>query len=246
MDDTSVSAGSYGSGTAIGLTVGAKVVSPLLLRPFPRRSTSLLTRYRQRRCLGTDTLTIAGGTGLSSAVSGDTVTVNLDATAVTAAAYGSATAVASFTVDTQGRLTAAGDTTIAIPHSQITDFDEAVEDVVAGQIVTNGSHSGVSATYDDANDGAIDISLTNTGVGAATYGSASAVAQVAVDAQGRITGANVNIAIASSAVTDLSPTQSPLLPVPLTRLRFRLLPALSLSASPATSPSETTLRLPVT
>ena len=156
--------------------------------------------------LGTDTLTIAGGTGLSSAVSGDTVTVNLDDYRCHCRCLQwPATSVASFTVDAQGRLTAAGATTIAIPHSQISDFDEAVEDVVAGQIVTNGSHSGVSATYDDANDGAIDISLTNTGVGAATYGSASAVAQVAVDAQGRITGAsNVNIAIASSAVTDLS------------------------------------------
>ena len=208
LDDTSVSAGSYGSGTSVPvLTVDAQ-------GRITAASTSTISTTLDIAAdsgtdngvdLGTDTPTISGGTGLSSSVSGDTVTVTLDDTAVTAAAYGNATSVATFTVDAQGRLTAAGATSISIPHSQVSDFDEAVEDVVAGQIVTNGTHSGVSATYDDANDGAIDISLTNTGVGAATYGSASAVAQVAVDAQGRITGAsNVNIAIASSAVTDLS------------------------------------------
>ena len=53
-----------------------------------------------------DTLTISGGTGLTSVASAtDTVTLNLDNTAVTPATY-----AGRFTVDAQGRLTAADNT----------------------------------------------------------------------------------------------------------------------------------------
>ena len=37
---------------------------------------------------------------------------------------------------------------------------ERVQDVVSGQLVTNGSHAGISFSYDDANDGAIDATVS--------------------------------------------------------------------------------------
>jgi hypothetical protein len=98
---------------------------------------------------GTDTLTIAGGTGLtSSAASVDTITLNLDNTAVTAANYGAAGSVATFTVDAQGRLTAAANTTISITASQVSDR--------ATNLVT-----GLTGT-------ANEIAVSNSGVGAVT------------------------------------------------------------------------------
>ena len=37
---------------------------------------------------------------------------------------------------------------------------ERVQDIVGAQLVTNGSHTGISASYDDANDGAIDLTVS--------------------------------------------------------------------------------------
>jgi hypothetical protein len=91
-----------------------------------------------------DTLTISGGTGLTATASAtDKVTLDLDNTAVTAGSYGSATAVSTFTVDAQGRLTLAGTATIAIAATAITDFTEAAQDAV-------GNSVGTGLTYTDS------------------------------------------------------------------------------------------------
>lgn len=66
---------------------------------------------------------VIGGTGLTTSydnVSGET-TIDLDDTSVSAGSYGSSTEIPTFTVDAQGRLTAAGSTTIS------TDLDLAAD-----------------------------------------------------------------------------------------------------------------------
>ena len=80
--------------------------------------------------LADSAVTITGGTGLSSAVTNNTVTINLDNTSVSPGSYGSATAIPTFTVDQQGRLTAASDTNISITASQVSDFTEATQDAI--------------------------------------------------------------------------------------------------------------------
>lgn len=172
---------------------------------------------------GVDTLTIAGGTGLSSVASvTDTITLNLDNTTVTAGSYGNANTIPSFTVDAQGRLTAAGSNAVSILASQVSDFTSNVRNQisVSGDLAYNAS-TGVISFTNDAGDiesvtagtgltgggtsGAVTLNLASTTVTAGSYGAANSVATFTVDAQGRLTNAsNATISILASQVSDLS------------------------------------------
>jgi len=160
-----------------------------------------------------DTITISGGTGLSSVASAtDTLTINLDNTAVTAGTYGSATAVSTFTVDAQGRLTAASTATIAIESTAVTDFNEAVADAV-GAMVSSNTESGISVSYDDTDntldfdvadftitlDGDLSGSATVTNLGNATLTATIAANSVALGAD--TTGDYVSSLVAGTGVT---------------------------------------------
>ena len=63
---------------------------------------------------------LTAGTGLTGGGTTGTVSIALANTAVSAGSYGSATEVPGYTVDAQGRLTAASNTTIAIPSTAVT------------------------------------------------------------------------------------------------------------------------------
>ena len=102
-----------------------------------------------------DIESVTAGTGLSGGGLQGDVTINIADTSVTANSYGSATAIPTFTVDAQGRLTAAADVNIAIPNTQVTDFQEAVEDV-AGALIS-GTADEVSVTYTDGSLSLIHI-----------------------------------------------------------------------------------------
>lgn len=169
IDNTGVVANTYGSSTAIPvLTINAQG------QITSANTAAIATDLSIAGDSGTDTISLlnetlvfVGGTALTSVVTANTVTFNLDDTAVTPGSYGSATAVSSFTVDAQGRLTAAGTTNIAIPSTQVTDFTEAVQDVV-GAFVVGTSAQGITVTYDDVANSltvsANDATTTTKGV----------------------------------------------------------------------------------
>ena len=230
--------------------------------------------------LDADTFSILGGNVISTRRDDNQVTIDLDNTSVTAGSYGSTTAIPTFTVDAQGRLTAAAtvdvatqlnltgdtksgnvsllDSSLSITGGEginveidsagvggsgfvvsgedatttnkgIASFDTNHFTVASGAVtikgasIENGDLAGSienaklsNSTITVAGDGgsnAVDlgdtltvaggtaltsavsgdtvtINLDNTAVSAGTYGGASSVPQITVDAQGRITSAS--------------------------------------------------------
>ena len=124
--------------------------------------------------LDSETLSILGGTALTSVGSGNSVTINLDNTSVTAGSYGSATAIPTFTVDAQGRLTAAGTANVATAltvdgDSGTGNVDLLTDDLrivgTANEIATSVAKSGTDVTVTLAlpDDVTIGDDLTVTG-----------------------------------------------------------------------------------
>lgn len=120
-----------------------------------------------------DLLDITGDTGITTTIAkaGTTATlsVDLDDTAVTPGSYGSSTAIPTFTVDQQGRLTAAG--TAAITTTLTIQSDDAADNGVdlatdklkllgGDGIVTSNSGDDVTFTLslNEVTDTAIDVS----------------------------------------------------------------------------------------
>lgn len=108
---------------------------------------------------GMDTLSILGGTGLSSVTTSDTVTVNLDNTSVTAGSYGTANSIATFTVDGQGRLTAAGTTSVLIDLGTNTNGNY-VGSVAAGTGLSVSNTNVEGGTFTLVNEGVVSVTGT--------------------------------------------------------------------------------------
>lgn len=140
-----------------------------------------------------DTLTLSGGTGIETSHAADELTVTLSDTSVTPGSYGSASAIPTFTVDQQGRLTAAG--TLDISTDLTIRGDTADSDTVNlldSALNFTGAAGHVTATV---SNNTVSYALDATAVSAGSYGSTTAIPTFTVDTFGRLTAAStVNIA----------------------------------------------------
>ena len=118
----------------------------------------------------TETLTIAGGTGLTTAGSGNTLTVSLDNTAVTAASYGSTTAIPVLTIDAQGRITAAS--TASISTSWTLTGDSGSQTVAGGDTVDIAGGTNITTAASATDTLTVNLDTSLTGMVAGTFSGA--------------------------------------------------------------------------
>ena len=117
--------------------------------------------------LDSQALDISGGTGIETSAASQTLTVTLSDTAVTAGTYGNATSIPSFTVDQQGRLTAASN--VAIQTSWTLTGDSGSETVDGGDTVLIAGGDNITTAVTATDTATINLDTTLTGMTAATF-----------------------------------------------------------------------------
>jgi len=162
--------------------------------------------------LQSGTLTVAGGTGLSSSAASDTVTINLDNTAVTAGSYGSSTAIPTFTVDAQGRLTAAGTASISSTLTVSGETGSGAVDLLNGRLNFAGSGLAAAVTG-SAGQFTVSYSLDDSYVSLTDSGSQSMAGSLTIGGNLTVNGTTTTVNSTTVTVDDknieLGSTASP-------------------------------------
>lgn len=123
------------------------------------------TTFNSKQPAGTYVTSVSGTTDRISSTGGTTPVIDLVNTAVTAASYGSASNVASFTVDAYGRLTAASNTAIAIGVAAVSGAVPNTVNVIAGTGLSGGGALTGNVTLDaTANSVNQKVTVQNNGV----------------------------------------------------------------------------------
>lgn len=117
--------------------------------------------------LDAQSITIAGDTGITTSASGQTITVDLDDTAVTPASYGTSTAIPVITVDQQGRITAAS--TASISTSWTLTGDSGSELVNGGDTVDIAGGTNITTVASNTDTLTVNLDTTLSGMTAGTF-----------------------------------------------------------------------------
>lgn len=208
LDDTAVSAGTYGSASAVPvITVDAQGrITGVSTQTSSSSFTLAADSGDSNAITGGETLTFIGDTGISTVVGTNSITIDLDDTAVTAGSYGSATAVPTFTVDAQGRLTAAG--TASIAASMNIQGDTGTDSIaLLSETLDIAGGTGIATAASDGTS-TITVTLSDTAVTSGSYGSTTAIPVLAIDAQGRVTSASTVDVAAGFTLSDGSTTSA--------------------------------------
>ena len=156
LDDTAVSPASYGSATQVPvITIDQQgritaAASATISSDLPVQGDTGIDTIS----LLTDTLTVAGGTGIETDVATKTATITLSDTTVTPGTYGTQTDIPVLDIDQQGRITGASTTTIstdlAIAGDTGTDAVSLLTDTftVAGGVGVDTSVASDTVTID--------------------------------------------------------------------------------------------------
>jgi len=142
-----------------------------------------------------ETLDFAGNTGITTTVTNNQIDIDLDDTAVVPGVKGSASIVPVFTVDQQGRITAATNTTISITASQISD-DIALGTGTSGNYVASLTAGALIDLQNNTGEGAtptIDVDLSELTTSTADGDGDFFVVVDSLNAQKKLTKANINI-----------------------------------------------------
>jgi hypothetical protein len=149
---------------------------------------------------GSGTVTLVNtGTGLTGGPISTTGTIAISNTTVTAAAYGSANTVATFTVNAQGQLTAAGNSAINIAVANVSGAVSNTTTITAGGLLTGGGNlsSNVTITLNSV------PSANITGLGTMATQNANAVV-ITGGTTDNVTQTNVTISSGNATLNNVT------------------------------------------